>query len=189
VGTTIVSLSHTEDSREEVFRRILVGFDGSNDAHEALRIGIAMATTAQGEVAALIVVPPSEGETDEDRQAAFDAVLEPLRVAAERTLRTSERDDVRTALQVVASDRPAEALSSYAQEHGFDLLIVGRHGREHASRGHLGRVVGTLAEQSRCPLLLVEDSREGDHERSDRPRHDPRPLSVQRSRSARSEDP
>jgi nucleotide-binding universal stress UspA family protein len=140
-----------------VFRRILVGFDGSKNAHEALRTGIAMATAAEGEVAALIVVSASHGETEEDRRAAFDAETEPLRAAAERELGAVRRDEAASAVHVVAGDRPAGALSSYAEERGFDVLVVGRHGRERAAHGGLGRVARELAEKSRCPLLLVGD--------------------------------
>lgn len=141
----------------KVFRRILVGFDGSKDAHEALRIAIALRTVVEGELVALIVASASHGETDEDRRAAFDGAVEPLRAAAERELRTAMGTDAGRAVRVLTGDHPARALSSYAEERGFDLLVVGRHGRERAVHGGLGRVARELAEKSQCPLLLVGD--------------------------------
>ena len=139
-----------------MFRRILVGFDGSRDAREALRTGIAMASAAKGEVAVLIVVSISHGETDEDRRAAFEAESAPLRASAELELQAI-RSDTTGSAHVVPGDRPADVLSSYVEERGFDLLVVGRHGRERAAHGGLGRVARDLAEKARYPLLLVGD--------------------------------
>ena len=137
-----------------MFRRILVGFDGSRDAHHALRAGITLASAAQGEVVVVIVVSASHGETDEDRRHAFEAEAAPLRAAVEDELR---RTDAATGVHVTAGDRPAQTLSAYAEERGFDLLVVGRHGRERASHGGLGRMARELAEKASCPLLLVGD--------------------------------
>jgi nucleotide-binding universal stress UspA family protein len=142
-----------------MFRRILVGFDGSNGAREALRAGITMAVTAGGEVAVLVVLSPGHGESEEDRKASFEAEAEALRATAEQELRT-HRGDSRRFVHVTAGERPAAALSHYAAEHGFDLLVVGRHGRDRAVRRGLGSVARTLAETSPCPLLLVGDGQE-----------------------------
>jgi nucleotide-binding universal stress UspA family protein len=138
-----------------VFRRILVGFDGSRDASEALRAGITLAAAAHGEVTVLIVVSSGHGETNEDRQRAFETEAASLRAAAEHELRGSI--STTTVVQVMAGDRPADSLASYAEERGFDLLVVGRHGRERASHGGLGRMARELAEKARCPVLLVGD--------------------------------
>jgi nucleotide-binding universal stress UspA family protein len=140
-----------------VFRRILVGFDGSRDAREALRTGIAMASAAQGEAVVLIVVSVSHGETDEDRRAAFEAESAPLRASAEHELQAAIRSHAADSAHVVPGDRPADVLSSYVEERGFDLLVVGRHGRERAAHRGLGRVARDLAEKARYPLLLVGD--------------------------------
>ena len=115
-----------------------------------------MASAAEGEVAVLIVVSASHGETDEDRARPS----RPSRSAARRSrTRAAERgaDRPETSVHVVAGDRPADALSSYARDRGFDVLVVGRHGRERAAHGGLGRVARELAEKARFPLLLVGD--------------------------------
>ena len=142
-----------EDVR--VFRRILVGFDGSRCGREAIRTGIEAASAAQGEVTVLIVVSASHGETEEDRAAAFEAESATLQAAVEHELQVGIRGHTNSSVHVLAGDRPAEVLSSYAEERGFDLLVVGRHGRERAAHGGLGRTARELADKARCPLLLV----------------------------------
>ncbi len=148
--------------RKRVFRRILVGFDGSRDASDALRAGAALASVAGGEVTVLVVVPTSHGETEEDRREAFDAESMPLRAAAERELTASSRGEIKSTVHVVPGDHPAVSLAAYADERGFDLLVVGRHGRERAAHGGLGRMARDLAERAHCPLLLVGDGEPGE---------------------------
>ncbi len=140
-----------------MLRRVLVGFDGSRDALEALRVGAALAADAGGELAVALVVSASHGETDEDREAAFRSDSEPLRAAAERALETAVSPALERSVSVLVGDHPATALSSYAERRGFDVLVVGRHGRERAGHAGLGRVARELADKARCPLLLVGD--------------------------------
>jgi nucleotide-binding universal stress UspA family protein len=140
-----------------MFRRVLVGFDGSRGAEAALRAGLSLASASDGEVTVVVVASASQGETAEDRRAAFADEVGPLVGAAEQQVAGLGHERPRAVVHAVVGDRPAEALSSYLLEHGFDLLVVGRHGRDHAARGGLGRVAKELADKGRCPLLLVGD--------------------------------
>lgn len=146
---------------DAVFRRILVGFDGSRGARHALRAGVALAAVAGGEVTVLVVLPASHGETDEDRRESFEAESAPLREAAERELAAAARAGGRGWVHVLAGDHPAASISAYADERGFDVVVVGRHGRERGAHGGLGRMARELAEKARCPLLLVGDGDPG----------------------------
>jgi len=143
-----------------MFRRILVGFDGSRDARRALRTALGMAESVSGEATVLIAVSTSHGETDEDRRAAFDAEAGPIRAMAEHEV-AAARSDATCSVHVVPGDRPAQTMAAYVDEHGYDLLIVGRHGRERATHGGLGRVARELTEKTACPLLLVGDGNTG----------------------------
>ena len=140
-----------------MFRRILVGVDGSPESEGALRAAIGMAVSVSGEVSVAIVASASHGETDEDRESAFDAEVAPIRASVDQLLAGSEQ--ARCTIHVIKGDRPAEALSAYVESHGYDLLVVGRHGRDHAAHGGLGRVAHELADKATCPLLLIGDSR------------------------------
>jgi nucleotide-binding universal stress UspA family protein len=142
---------------DRVFRRILVGFDGSHDARQALRTGIATVSGSDGEVVVLAVVSASHGETAEDRSGAFETDADSIREEAERELRAAARFDGTSSIEVLAGERPADVRSSYLEQRGFDLLVVGRHGRERAAHGGMGRVARELAEKASCPVLLVGD--------------------------------
>ena len=53
--------------------------------------------------------------------------------------------------------RPRSLLAQ-AERGGFDLLVVGRRGRDRLLHGGgLGRVAREVVEQARCPVLVVGD--------------------------------
>ena len=98
------------------------------------------------------------GETREDR----------ARDLAERRHRTEAlfglaRDSVppearaRVSLQIVENGDPARAICDYAAEHGFDLLVLGRHGDGGIVHRRLGHVAETAAKSGRLPVLLLGD--------------------------------
>jgi nucleotide-binding universal stress UspA family protein len=138
-----------------VFKRILVGFDGSPQARGALHVAMGIAEATAGEVAAVTVVNHDRGDTEEDRTRAFDADAEPLRRQAEREVAMHPYGATHTVVKVVAGQNPARTLADFAYDHGYDVIVAGRHGHEQASHVGLGRVVRQLAETAHCPVLVV----------------------------------
>jgi nucleotide-binding universal stress UspA family protein len=141
------------------FRRVLVGFDGSPDAAEALRVATAIAGPDGGHVVALSVLrrPPShEGDEEHDGQSTD---LRRLAEACFDELRRgpSPVGGVRMSVQVVFSDRESagQVVSKYAAEHGFDILVLGRHGDGAHLRSRLGRVADMAAQTCTVPVLLL----------------------------------
>jgi nucleotide-binding universal stress UspA family protein len=138
-----------------VFRRVLVGFDGSAEAQHALRVAIALAADLHGDVHALLVVrPPAHAETPEERARAAKAEEENLSQGlAAVTNQTQHRWEVST--DVVFADDPAKAIAEHADVHGFDLVVVGVHGREQMTHRGIGRSLEALLRHHPCPVLVV----------------------------------
>ena len=138
------------------FRRVLVGWDASAGAAEAL--GVAAAITGSdsdsGHVVALAVIPQAwHAEDDEAGRAATRRRLEE---GFERTRQAVPA--VRSAwvtLAIVEDARADAAVCAYAEEHGFDLVVLGRHGDGVALRPRLGRVAEAAARRCAIPVLLV----------------------------------
>jgi nucleotide-binding universal stress UspA family protein len=136
-----------------VFRRILVGFDGSKQAGRALRIAVDLAADLHGEVQALLVVrPPAHAETPEEKANAEEAERKNLSLAL-ADVRDRGTWDVTT--HVVFADNPAKAIAEHVALHGFDLVAVGGHGRERVSHGGIGHSVEELLRLHPCPVLVV----------------------------------
>lgn len=138
-----------------MFKRILVGFDGTPSAREALRVALTLARMSGGEATALVVASATKGETPADGRAAFDAEVEPLRAAIQHELDAAARYGAQGRMHVAAGERPADVLSTHAREHGYDLVVVGRYGRDQAVHSGLGSVARQLVDKGECPVLLV----------------------------------
>jgi nucleotide-binding universal stress UspA family protein len=142
-------------ARGGVFRRILVGYDGSMQARQALRIGIALAADVQGEAQVLLVVrPPAHVETPHELEKAAQAERENLSQGLRQIWGQMEQAlDVVT--HVVFDDDPAKAMAAYVEEHGFDLVVVGSHGREQTTHRGAGHSLEALLRRHPCPILVV----------------------------------
>ena len=138
-----------------VFRRILVGYDGSAEAQHALRVGSALAADLHGETHVLLVVRPgAHAETPEERERALTAEHTNLSKGLSSLQTQTQRSwDVTTG--AVYADDPAQAIAAYAEEHGFDLVVVGGHGREQSTHRGLGRSLEALLRHHPCPVLVV----------------------------------
>jgi nucleotide-binding universal stress UspA family protein len=137
------------------FRRVLVGWDGSADAAEALCAAASIVRSDAGHVVALTVVPAGHEIEAADEQESERAAIR--RRAEERfeRVRESAAAGVRMSLHIVEDRQVGTAVCAYAAEHGFDLLVLGRHGDGAALRPRLGRVAEAAARGSAVPVLLL----------------------------------
>jgi nucleotide-binding universal stress UspA family protein len=136
------------------FRRILVGYDGSREAQGAFRTAIALGEEVDGDVRVLLVVrPPAHVETPEELSNAAAAERDNVSQGLERLLESGSgrRPDT----QVVFADDPSKAIAEHAEEHGFDIVVVGMHGREQAKHRGIGHSLETLLRRRPCPVLVV----------------------------------
>jgi len=140
-----------------MFRRILVGWDCSPGAAAALRAAAAVATDDTAHVVALAVLRPAPHTEDADEGAAdFDG----RRRLAQETFAKAcaampDAQRARVSLQFAQSGDAARTVCEYAQQHGFDLLVLGRHGTGGVLHPRLGHVAATAVRKSSLPLLLA----------------------------------
>jgi nucleotide-binding universal stress UspA family protein len=138
-----------------VFRRILVGYDGSAEAQHALAVGSALAADLGGETHVLLVVRPgAHAETPEEHERALAAERANLSKGLSST-QTQTPHSWEVTTEAVYADDPAQAIAAYAEEHGFDLVVVGGHGREQSTHRGIGRSLEALLRHHPCPVLVV----------------------------------
>jgi nucleotide-binding universal stress UspA family protein len=119
-----------------VYRRILVGTDGSATAAIAVDRAVEVAAASGAELTIASVGSGSRPEEAVRKEAARHA-------GAGVTIST----------RTVSGD-PASALANLAEE-GFDLLVVGNKGMTGASRFFLGSVPNKISHHAPCALLIV----------------------------------
>lgn len=137
--------------------RIVVAFDGSEQAEAALEFAVDEWPDAV--LTLLYVIDPTEAgysptagvpsgaeEWYEGRKATAEAALSDGAdlVGEGRTVETD-----------TAVGRPADSIVEYADEHGFDLVVVGSHGRQGLSRIVLGSVAEAVVRRSPVPVTVV----------------------------------
>jgi len=140
------------------YRKILVGYDGSENAKRALERAIAL---SKGEGAALVIVvavntimpvygttapyyPPNYAEevTKEGQKSLAEAVNR----AKEATQRVSGS---------VEDGHPAEMILDAADRNGCDLIVLGRRGISGVERFLIGGVSSSVVNHSKCDVLIV----------------------------------
>jgi nucleotide-binding universal stress UspA family protein len=139
------------------FRRILVGWDCSPGAADALRVAAAVALDDAAHVVALAVLKPAphtedaqEGSADFDGRQRF---AEETFAKACAAMPGSQR--ARITLLFARSGDAGRTICEYAQEHGFDLLVLGRHGAGGVLHPRLGHVAAAAVRNSGLPVLLT----------------------------------
>jgi nucleotide-binding universal stress UspA family protein len=138
-----------------VFRRILVGFDGSPQSRKALTTALELARAIESTVDALIVVrPPEFAELEGEVQAAMAEANGPLA----ESIKWAKAEAARLGLSLHVHKQlghPAETLVRVAEEKEFDLIVMGRRGHSAVTRWMLGSISERVLRYAHCPVMVV----------------------------------
>lgn len=139
-----------------MFRKILLGYDGSEGANRALAVGIGLAKTHGAELWAVAVqekLPRFSGtidEVQEEKQFAdeqYGKLLEAAKVKAKEAgieLKTLMRPG-----------HPAKTVVAVAKEGNFDLVLVGHTGLSGVWAAFLGTTAEKVSRHAPCSVLIV----------------------------------
>jgi nucleotide-binding universal stress UspA family protein len=142
------------------FRRVLAGFDGSPDAADAVRGAATIAARDGGHVVVLSVLlrpgAHDDGTEGQDSQAR-DIGERAEALFAELRRELSPGSSIRMTSHVVYADgrNPGKVVTDYATEHGFDVLVLGRHGDGRRRTTRLGQVADCAVQGCSVPVLLM----------------------------------
>ncbi|HXZ71795.1 MAG TPA: universal stress protein [Streptosporangiaceae bacterium] len=142
---------------------IIVGVDGSHDAHRALEWAMQEAAARHAPLTVMTVhqvaasgwigppyfLPANEPAAEQARQAAEEAV-------AKAAAQLGESQPVSVTVRAV-SGSPAQELIEASRD--ADLLVVGSRGGGGFARLVLGSVSEQVARHARCPVVVVPGPR------------------------------
>lgn len=150
------------------WRKILCPVDFSDPSHVAMTEALAIAGKAQGTVHLLHVLEPQPGThrgEGASAAASLHALAEQARVALAELRREAEASLPGGVTDEVApggAGAPADRVTRAAQEGGFDLVVMGTHGRRGFRRLVLGSVAEAVVRGAPCSVLVVRPrGREG----------------------------
>lgn len=136
------------------FRRILVGYDGSQESKKAFRVGLSIANTFDSSLEILAVIQPGEPATS---TGAYD-VLERGRKHYELALRklveaaNGRAGSVETSIAV---GHPADEILKRAKQRHSDLIVVGHRGTSKFEELEMGSVSEHVLANAPCPVLVT----------------------------------
>jgi nucleotide-binding universal stress UspA family protein len=146
-----------------MFTRILVPTDFSAPSDVALEYARVMARQFGAALHVLHVVEDSSLEdgflpdalipsSPESRTARLREALERLshRITAE------DREQLRAKSEVIFG-KPSHAIIDYASDNGFDLIVMGTHGREGIAHLLMGSVAELVVRSATCPVMTLHE--------------------------------
>ena len=140
-----------------MFKKILVGYDGSKGGKAALRQAAAIAREAGAEIAALWVREPLPRYTDlpgepEEAQEAADEYFKERRKEIEDAA-------AQHGIPIHCETRhghPAKTILRFADEGGYDLIVIGHSDHSELWGRLLGDTADRISDQSHCSVLIVK---------------------------------
>ncbi|MBI2898127.1 MAG: universal stress protein [Deltaproteobacteria bacterium] len=131
-----------------IIRSILAPVDFSEPSRSALDFALQLARRFDASLTILHVYEAPSGTDEHERvgQAARDAV-EGLRTELSRA------DVLVQAVAAVGS--PADQILDWARAHGFDLIVMGTHGRRGLGHLVLGSVAEHVVRSAPCPVVTL----------------------------------
>jgi nucleotide-binding universal stress UspA family protein len=138
-----------------MFQRILVAWDGSEAALRGFDVAIDITRRYDAELVAVsIAYSPAHAETAGDRQQTTDAAHRYLTQTFNDVIDRALRAGVEVSHEIIDGDTPAAALTGYAHDHAFDLIVCGHHPSHRAGRMLLRGITRQLIDGP-VPVLVV----------------------------------
>lgn len=141
-----------------MFRKTLIGYDGSQSAQAALCCAVEMAMESEMELTALWVREPLPRHSDLPSEVLTERenVTEHFKklCADIKELAKDQCLDIRC---VARAGHPAKTIVQAADEGGYDLIVVGHGGHSELWGRLLGDTADRIADHAHCSVLVVKN--------------------------------
>jgi nucleotide-binding universal stress UspA family protein len=143
-----------ERRRNTIFRKILVGFDGSTQSQKAADLAIALARATDASVLVFAVARPPEPATSVELEAVIDEARQHYEDGFKSIVEKAHQDGVELTTEV-AVGHPAEQIIHKAETAKADLVILGRRGTSMFEKWILGSISERVLRYAHCPVMVV----------------------------------
>ncbi|MFP4655833.1 MAG: universal stress protein [Methanohalobium sp.] len=152
----------TEIACSDIYKKILIATDGSENSKKAVESGVELASCTGAETHAVYVVSthsriggiPQRG-ADWIKNVRFDLEEEGKKALEDVKKVGEERGvDVKTA---ILDGHPSDEIINFAEKNGVDLIIVGTLGKTGINRFLLGSVAQNVVTHAKGKVLVVRD--------------------------------
>jgi nucleotide-binding universal stress UspA family protein len=137
-----------------MYRRILVGYDGSAAGRKAFDAALELAAKQGAELYVLSVARPLEVADDVETEAVIENSRRYHRGLLAELKPVAAATGVKAHFEV-AVGHPAEQIIYHADQHGVDLIVVGDRGRSRFARLLLGSVSKQVVQYAGRAVLVA----------------------------------
>lgn len=138
-----------------MFKKILLGYDGSEHAKKALAKAIELAKICNSELILLSVgTIPAYAETISEIEEAKEQALNYYEKIQKEILDRARKENLKL-VPLIRFGKPAEAIVNTAEELKVDLIIVGAGEHPYLVRRILGSTADRVVDSASCSVLVV----------------------------------
>ncbi len=140
------------------YKKILVAYDGSATARNALAVAAKLAKQDNSWIKVLAVVPPYAGDLELVGVSNIKETIEgPGEELLAEALEIADHEGVHV-LTNLAQGEPFERISAIANDENCDLIVMGRQGISHFERELIGSVTARVIGHASRNVLVVPES-------------------------------
>jgi nucleotide-binding universal stress UspA family protein len=136
------------------FRKILVGYDGSQHSESALELALALASVTDCTLEVLAVAQLPEPSAKAGLQAVVNDAREHYQKVLGKIARAARENGIQLVTSVVVG-HPAEQILRHAEQSHCDLIVVGRRGLSAFEKLLMGSVSERVLQHAPCPVLVT----------------------------------
>lgn len=140
-----------------MFKKILVGYDGSKGGRAALKGAAEIAEKFEGHVTALWVREPLPRHSD------LPGEFEEETAAADEYYQARQKEVAEVAAQyglsiacVAQRGHPAKMIVEFAKQHACDLIVIGHSDHSELWGRLLGDTADRISDHAHCSVLIVK---------------------------------
>jgi Universal stress protein UspA and related nucleotide-binding proteins len=142
-----------------VFKRIVVAYDGSDQAIKALNTAIELSKAFNSKLDVVEVVDTAALLGMGFAPIPSDVIAQIYSKAqndVEQAKKKAQEAGVKDVTSQVLEGDPATSIIEYASKNGADLIVMGSRGLSTFKRLVLGSVSSKVVQESRIPVLVVK---------------------------------
>jgi len=138
------------------YRKILVAVDGSDSSKNAFRQACGIGREDKSWITAITVIPSYEDQfqTLTIKEKVSRALKKEGQKVLQEIVKIADAEDI-VVKTVLAEGDTADQIADAAEDGGYELIVMGRHGRGRLERAFMGSVTARVIGKSMADILVV----------------------------------
>lgn len=139
---------------DSIFRKILVGYDGSKYSEHAVSVALNLAHCCDAKLLLFAVARPPEPATRVEVEAMLDDAREHFEESFKHIQERAKEEDVEIETAIVVG-HPTEQIIHRAETDNVDLVVLGHRGVSQFKVFKIGSTSDKVLRHAHCPVMIV----------------------------------